>query len=362
MKSVKMIVVLALLMFAATCADNSEKPAPAAQPATPPPPPPPPKFDAGPPLGEMTLPADNALTPEKVELGKKLFFDTRLSKTGKMSCESCHHPDKGWADGNALSAKFDGSMNTRHTPTLYNVGFYKQWYWDGRAATLEGQVTAAWRGQMGGDPDAVAMALNGVEAYKAEFQKVFKQDATAANIAKAIATFVRTIVSKDSPWDKYQAGDKSAVSDEVVKGFDVFSNSDKANCTLCHLPPLLTDTLFHNTGIGFDKPMPDLGRGKILGDAAEKKGTTDPDADKMKGAFKTPTLRSITESGPYFHDGRAKRLEDAVDTMLKGGIANPNLDEKLKARTLKPEERTQLLAFLKSLSPEKKPFEKPKLP
>jgi len=359
MKSAK-ILALALLVFAASCASNTEKPAPVAPSASPaadkvs-------KLDTGS-LGEMAIPADNPVTPDKVELGKKLFFDTRLSKTGMMSCESCHLPDKGWADGKPFSTRSDGMVNTRHTPTLYNVGYYKQWYWDGRAATLEGQVTAAWRGQMGGDPDGVAMTLNGIDAYKADFQKVFSGPATGDNISKALAAFVRTILSKDSPWDKYQAGDKSAVGDDVVKGFDVFSNSDKANCTLCHLPPLFTDTLFHNVGIGFDKPMPDLGRGKILGDAAEKAGTKNPDADTMKGAFKTPTLRSITETAPYFHDGRAAKLEDAVDLMLKGGIKNPNLDEKLKPKTLKADEKAQLIAFLKALTPEQKPFEKPQVP
>jgi len=117
-------------------------------------------------LPAMDIPADNPMTPEKAGLGKQLFFDKRLSKTGNMSCETCHLPEKGWADGNALSMRFDGSMNTRHTPTLYNVGYYKQWYWDGRAATLEAQILAAWRGQMGGDPEAVAKALNEIPAYK----------------------------------------------------------------------------------------------------------------------------------------------------------------------------------------------------
>src|SRR5688572_1758883 len=165
MKSVK-ILVLALVVISASCAP-AEKSAetPAATPGAA-------KPDPGP-LGEMAVPADNPMTPEKIELGKKLFFDTRLSKTGKMSCETCHLPEKGWTDGKAISARFDGSMNTRHTPTLYNVGFYKQWYWDGRAATLEGQITAAWRGQMGGDPEAMAMTLNGVDGYKGAFQQVF---------------------------------------------------------------------------------------------------------------------------------------------------------------------------------------------
>src|SRR4029078_9870812 len=169
---------------------------------------------------------------------------------------------------------------------------------------------------MGGDPDAVAMTVNGIEGYKTEFQKVFNGPATGANIAQAIAAFVRTIKSENAPWDKYQGCDNSAVPEDVTKGLPVFSDTDKANCTLCHLPPLFTDTLFHNVGIGFDKPMPDLGRGKTLGDAAEKKGTKDPDAETMKGAFKTPTLRSVTENGPYFHDGRAKTLEEAVDLVL----------------------------------------------
>jgi cytochrome c peroxidase len=360
MKSLNIVVLALLVVFVASCASNSEKPAPpAADKAAAPPPAP--KPDVGP-LGEMALPADNPITPEKAELGKMLFFDTRLSKTGKMSCETCHLPEKGWADGKVVSARFDGSMNTRHTPTLINAGYYKQWYWDGRAATLEGQVTAAWRGQMGGDPDAVAMTLNGIDAYKGEFQKVFNGPASAQNIAQALATFVRTIRSQDSPWDKYQQGDKSAVSEDVVKGFDVFSNSDKANCTLCHLPPLFTDTLFHNVGVGFDKPMPDLGRGKILGDAAEKAGTKDPNAEALQGAFKTPTLRSITETAPFFHDGRAATLEAAIDFMLKGGTKNPHLDEKLKPRMISKEERTQLMAFLKALTPETKPFEKPKVP
>lgn len=351
------ILALALLVFVASCASNSEKPASQPESAATPPA----NLNAGP-LGEMAVPADNPMTAEKAELGKKLFFDTRLGKDGKMSCETCHLPEMGWTDGKVLSPRFDGSMNTRHTPTLINVGYYKQWYWDGRAATLEGQVTAAWRGQMGGDPDAVAMTLNGIEGYKNEFQKVFNGPATGANIAQALATFVRTLKSENAPWDKYQQGDKAAVSEDAIKGFTVFSDSEKANCTLCHLPPLFTDTLFHNVGVGYDKPMPDLGRGKTLGDAAEKAGTKDPTAEALQGAFKTPTLRSITETGPYFHDGRSASLDDAVDFMLKGGIKNPRLDEKLQPRTISSDERGQLMAFLKSLTPEQAPFQKPQIP
>src|SRR5438093_3902732 len=164
MKSATMFV-LALLVLVASCESNPEPKstttapsAPAASPASAP--------DQTRIQEPMAVPADNPITPEKVELGKQLFFDKCLSKAGNMSCESCHMPEKGWADGRALSPKFDGSLNTRHTPTLYNAGFYKEWYWDGRAATLEGQILAAWRSQMGGDPEQVATALNGIEAYK----------------------------------------------------------------------------------------------------------------------------------------------------------------------------------------------------
>jgi len=353
--------VLVLALIVSACGNNAEKPAaekaaaPAAPAATPV------NLDLVA-LPPVPTPPDNPLTAEKVALGKQLFFDKRLSKTGEMSCETCHLPDKGWADGKQFSTKFDGSLNTRHTPTLYNVGYYKEWYWDGRAKTLEGQITAAWKGQMGGDTAAVATTLNGIEGYKTGFQKAFGAPASEANIAQALASFVRTIISDGSAWDRYEKGDKAAVSEDVVKGFDVFSNTDKANCTLCHLPPLYTDTLFHNVGVGFDKPNPDLGRGKILADAAAASGGNADEAKKLNGAFKTPTMRSVTEHPPYFHNGQAATLEEAVDFLLKGGNKNPNLDEKLKPRKITAQERTQLLAFIKSLTPEQKPFERPQLP
>ena len=347
-----------MLVFLVACSNTTQPtaekaPAAPAAPAV--------KPDAGP-LGEMEIPADNPQTPEKIELGKMLFFDTRLSKSGKTSCETCHLPEKGWADAQVFSTKDDGTKNTRHTPTLYNVGFYRQWYWDGRAPTLEAQILAAWKGQMGADPDQIVMKLNAIPGYKDAFQKATGGPATPDAVTHALANFVRTIKSEGAAWDKYEAGDKTAVSQDVIDGFDVFTSTRRANCTLCHLPPLYTDTLFHNVGVGQDKPMPDMGRGKILADAAKAKNTTDPDADKMMGAFKTPTLRGIVNTAPYFHDGRAKNLDDAVDFMVKGGIRNDHVDEKLKPRQMRPEDKMKLIAFLKSLTPEDKPFEKPKLP
>ena len=352
------IFVFGLLLLLASCSGSdapTEPAAPAAAPAAPAPPSVTKEETA---IQPMDVPGDNPSTPEKIALGKQLFFDKRLSKDGKMSCETCHLPEKGWTDGKALSTKFDGSVNTRHTPTLYNVGFYKEWYWDGRAATLEKQITAAWKGQMGADVDQVAMTLNGIEGYKTAFDTAMGGPATPDRIAMALAAFVRTLRSEDSPWDRYEKGDKTAVSDTVRAGFEVFRSSEKAQCSLCHLPPLYTDALFHNTGIGFDKEKPDMGRGGVLAAA----NANDPAAAGLMGAFKTPTLRSVTETAPYFHDGRAKTLSEAIDIMLAGGIENPNRDEKLKKREITKAEKTALMEWLKSLTPEKKPFERPKLP
>jgi cytochrome c peroxidase len=218
---------------------------------------------------------------------------------------------------------------------------------------------------MGADPEAVAKKLNGIEGYKTTFEKVMGGPATPDSITKALATFVRTIVSDDSPWDRSQLKhDKAAVSEDAVKGAAVFSET--ANCALCHVPPLYTDLQYHNIGVGTDKPKPediDGGRGAQLAAAAKNaKQPEPPDAKTLTAAFKTPTLRSITETGPYFHDGSGKSLEEAVDFLLAGGHKNPNLDPKLTPKTLKPEEKAQLIAFLKSLTPAAKPFEKPTLP
>jgi len=281
-------------------------------------------------------------------LGKQLFFDKRLSKDGSASCETCHVPEKGWTDGKPLSTKVGGAVNTRHSPTLINVGYNDLWYWDGRSETLEKQTEAAWKGQMGADPAAIAAAIGKIPGYEVQFRAVFGANATGDTIVKALASFVRTIRSGDSPWDKHEKGDKEAVSKDVEKGWDLFRN--KAGCAACHAPPLYTDNGFHDTGIGFDKPEPDVGRGKPSKD------------EKMNGAFKTPTMRSVTTHAPYFHDGHVATIEEAVDLMLGGGVKNDNLDQKLKPVKLSKAERDQLLAFVKSLEAPVAAFERPKLP
>ena len=301
-------------------------------------------------LAELKVPEGNALTAEKVMLGKQLFFDKRLSKDGSASCETCHVPEKGWTDGTALSRKVGGAMNVRHSPTMINVGYNELFYWDGRSETLEKTAEAAWKGQLGADPAVVAAALAKIPLYQVEFKAIFNSEPTPENIGKALASFMRTIRSGGSPWDLHEKGDKKAAGESAVRGFELFRN--KAGCAQCHAPPAYTDNAYHNAGIGFDKPEPDTGRGKITKD------------EKLDGAFKTPMLRSVTTHAPYFHDGRAETLEAAVDYMLGGGIRdkNKNLDIKLKVVKLAPKEREDLLAFLKALDAPVTPFERPTLP
>ena len=232
------------------------------------------------------MPADNPITAGKIKLGEQLFFDKRLSKTKQMSCETCHVPEKGWTDALALSPKFDGSVNVRHSPTLYGVAFYPDLYWDGRAKGLEAQILAAWKGQMGGDPDAVAKELEAIPAYKAAFERELGGPPTGDRIVKALATFVRTIHAGDTPWDRMSAKDqeKSAAG----RGFHVFSKV--AQCTLVPPAARLLRRPLPQRGGGHAAEKPDLGRGKILADAAAKANQpAPPDAEKLQGAFKTPT-------------------------------------------------------------------------
>lgn len=304
-------------------------------------------YTRSPALPTPTDPLDNPTTPEKAALGKQLFFDKRLSGDGSTSCEGCHYRHLGWADGLALSRKVGGDMNTRHTPTVYNTGYAESWYWDGRAKTLEGQIAAAWKAQLGADPNRAAAIVATVAGYRSQFQKVFGSEPNADNIPKALAAFLRTLNSGESPWDRYVAGDKTAVSTAALAGHELFVG--KAGCASCHTPPLYTDSRFHNVGLEAGKSKPDLGRSAISKNAQDV------------SAFKTPTLRSVGISGPYFHDGSVARLDDAVRFMASGGRADPNKSGLLVDRRLSDEEVAQLVAFLNSLTSEEN-FVRPSLP
>ena len=296
----------------------------------------------------MTIPTDNALSPEKVALGRQLFFDERLSVDGTRSCYACHVCENGLTDGLAKAIGAGNKQLPRSSPTLWNIGYQKEFYWDGRSPSLEKQALAAWTGaNMGAKADEIVAKLNALQGYKAQFQKVFQSAATPDNVVKAIASYERTIISGNTPWDRWKAGDQSALRESAVRGWNIFQ---AIKCNNCHDGVLFTDQQYHNVGIGMDQKEPDVGRFKV----SNKPEDT--------GAFKTPTLRDIANTAPYFHDGSAKTLEEAVDTMLAGGKPNEHLDKKnLQPHKLDATMREDLLNFLRSLSVDCK-LTKPALP
>ncbi len=298
-------------------------------------------------LPPVPQPADNAPTPAKLALGKQLFTDPRLSGSGRMACQSCHYREFGWADTKPLSRKDDGNLNTRHTPTLYNVGYQTAWYWDGRAPSLDAQILAAWRAQTGADPAKVAAILNAVPGYRSQFIAVWGAEATPETIVKTLAAFFRTFVSTDSPWDRYEAGDRNAVSKAAIEGQALFAG--KGRCSTCHTPPYYGNSSFFNIGLEHGKTNPDPGRFNVTKNEADR------------GAFKTPTLRSSAISGPYFHDGSGTTLKDAVRTMAGGGNPDPNKSPLLQPTGLSEAEIDKIVAFLESLT-STETWEQPTLP
>jgi cytochrome c peroxidase len=287
----------------------------------------------------MPIPADNPMTPEKIALGRQLFFDERLSIDGSRSCYSCHVCEHGLTDGLPKTVGADNKPLTRNSPTLWNIGYHKGFYWDGRSDSLEKQALDAWKGPLMGVGERMGEILakiNALQDYKTQFQKVFQSDATTENMMRAIAAYERTIIGGNTAWDRWRAGDQSAMSESAIRGWNIFQ---AIKCNNCHDGILFTDQQYHNIGIGMDQTFPDIGRGEVT-----KK-------QEDYGAFKTPTLRDIARSAPYFHDGSAKTLEEAVDIMLGGGKPNAFLDKKnLQPHRVLPDQREALLDFLRALT------------
>jgi len=281
-------------------------------------------------LPAVRHPKDNPPTPEKIALGKQLYFDGRLSSDGKVSCATCHDPAKGFSNGDQFATGIEGKKGGRNSPTVINTAYQAFQFWDGRAGTLEEQALGPIQNpiEMNMPLDAVVAKLNGIEGYKKQFQQVFGTDVTADGIAKAIAAYERTVLSGDAPYDKFKAGDSSALSEAAQRGMKLFFG--KANCSACHSGPNFTDNAFHNIGVKGD----DVGReaiSKMLGD---------------KGAFKTPTLREIARSAPYMHDGSMKTLEEVVAHYNKGGDKHPQLDEEVYELKLTKEQIADLVTFM----------------
>ncbi len=296
-------------------------------------------------LPPVPVPADNPQTPAKVALGKQLAFDLRLSKNESMNCTSCHLPFSGGAGWTPRAFGHGGELG-RWAPSWEDSGYYTSLFWDGRAASLEeqtgllpghmGPVSAP--GEMAGNVDEVAATLNAVPGYKKQFNSVFGTDATRENIAKAIAAFERTLVSRNAPFQRYVRGDSRAISPAAKRGFEVFRG--KGMCTTCHLPPTLTDNLFHDIGVPQVGPLTeDDGRFAV----------TKVEADKRK--FKTPTLYNSGTFIFFMHDGAFRTMRDVIDHYNKGGDpADKNQDPLIRPLSLTDREKADLQAFLESLT------------
>lgn len=299
----------------------------------------------------LPAPPTVAGTPEMVALGRLLFFDERLSRGRALACASCHAPDKSWSDGRVRAETAAGRLNLRHTPVLLNLAYVRQFFWDGRAPSLGHAIEAHWTGQLAVDAEAVARSLARIPAYRAHFFRAFVQEPSGHGIVTALAAFVRTLTSGDAPWDRHERdATGSAVSADARAGFVIFT--EKAQCALCHPPPLYADGRVHNAGIGGVHPdgrLLDPGRGRVTESPFEL------------GAFRTPTLRGLMHSAPYFHDGSAADLEAAIEAHLTGSHVN-GASPHLRRVQLDAGERRQLIEFLKTLSPPASLYERPALP
>ena len=299
--------------------------------------------DIKPPLGLLPIhwPAENPYTVEKAELGKLLYFDRRLSADNSVSCASCHDPKFAFTDGAHVSTGIKGQKGGRSAPTVINRAYSLNQFWDGRAATLEEQAKGPIQNpiEMGMTHIDVVAKLRAVPGYRVLFLKSFgTEEFTIDHMAKAIATFERTLLSGNSLYDRYKAGDKKALSSSQVRGLDIFFN--KAKCDQCHEGINFTSNSYNNIGIGMDKSDPDEGRFAVTKNPAEL------------GSFKTPTLRDIALTAPYMHDGSLKTLEEVVDYYDKGGNPHKNLDSTMKKLNLTAQEKKDLVAFLRSLNGE----------
>lgn len=274
-------------------------------------------------------------TPRVVELGRQLFFETRLSSDQQHSCASCHLPELGLGDGLRLGTGARGNRLARNTPPLYNLAWNVSFFWDGRANTLEEQALQPIQ-----DPDEMNLSLEHmirnltqITAYRAQFEQAFGSgEISTERVAQALAAFQRTLNTTNSAFDRYLAGDRSAMSPEAVRGLKLFEG--KANCMACHDGPNFTDNSFHNIGLG-DK---DAGRAKVVKDT------------KLTGAFKTPGLRNVALTAPYMHDGSLATLEDVMRHYNKGGKKSPHLDQQMKPLNLSEQEIQDLVAFMGALT------------
>lgn len=304
-------------------------------------------------LPPVPVPADNPLTAEKVELGKLLYFDKRLSKDESISCATCHDPTMAWAEHKKTSVGIHEQVGDRNSPTVLNAAYLDVQFWDGRAESLEEQALGPIENpiEMGMTMDIALDRIKSIKGYQERFDDVFDDGITAENVAKAIAAFERTILSGNSPYDKYEDGDKDALTEAQQRGMDLFMND--AQCATCHTPPIFSNSRYYNAGVSADKDEPDLGREKETGKKRDR------------GKFRVPHLREVANTAPYFHDGSVAELKDAVKLMAAGGQPNPNLSPMMRVVSmadLDDDDIADLVEFLKALSGEYPTMEAPEMP
>lgn len=317
---------------------------------------------------------ENPLTRAKIELGRQLYFDPRLCADATVSCASCHHPDQGYGAHTRFGVGINQQEGNRNSPVSYNRILSSVQFWDGRAASLEEQAKGPIANpiEMGNTHEAACATVGNIEGYKLQFDAVFGPDSvTIDNVAKAIASYERTIVTGPSPYDYYAAlkafldqyptqedldalkeedeelyhkylevkaaSDAHPISESAIRGMALFF-SNKTNCTACHAGANFTDELYHNLGVGMDAEQPDLGRFAVT------------QQDKDRGAFKTPTVRNVALSAPYMHDGSQKTLQEVVEWYAKGGHPNPHLSDKIKKLELTDQDKADLVAFMEALT------------
>ena len=334
-------------------------------------------------LPPVPVPADNVQTPEKIALGQRLYFDTRFSSDGTVACGTCHVPAAGYADGRPVGRGVKGQEGARNTPSVLNAAYYTTMFWDGRAPTLEeqakGPLTNPIEHGLKNHGELLAVVRQD-EAYIKDFRSVFGIGArgiTIDHVTKAIASFERTIVAGDSPFDRYQyKGDKSALSPAAVRGFEVFRT--KGRCTVCHVidknHALFTDNQFHNIGVGLDDIKDNMFElvnvfieSKVKGISVDTTVLTGRNISHLGrfavtlnpadlGNFKTPTLRNIELTAPYMHDGSFKTLEEVVEFYGKGGARHSLQHQDIRSLRLTANEQRDLVEFMKALTSENIPL------
>jgi cytochrome c peroxidase len=290
---------------------------------------------------DLHLPAaaEVGISAASVALGRRLFFDPRLSRDGTLSCASCHRPELAFTDGEVVSFGIGGAVGKRNTPTLVNRGYGMLHFWDGRAASLPAQVLEpiADPTELGLGVEAAAERLLRDAAYRRDFRQVIGGDPTPPALATVLAAYVASIVSGGAPFDRYSAGDTTALSAEARHGRRLFVG--RGNCATCHVGPNFTDERFHNTGVAW--------RSGALADSGRYLVTREP---RDVGAFKTPTLREVERTAPYMHDGSLATLEAVIDFYDRGGHPNPHLDREIRPLRLTEPEKQALAAFLHAIS------------